>query len=87
VTAQRSDQDLAAITAETEAWLDAVDPSTLVWENPVDLRRIGAASVGVAAAEGELRDAVQAARQSGRSWAEIGLVLGVSRQAAQQRFS
>lgn len=40
--------------------LDAVDPSPLESENPVDLRRIGAASLGVAAAEKELRDAVAA---------------------------
>jgi hypothetical protein len=33
-----------------------------------------------------LYDAVQEARAAGRTWQEIGDVLGVSRQAAQQRF-
>lgn len=33
-----------------------------------------------------VRDAVNAARAAGYSWAAIGAVLGVSRQAAQQRF-
>jgi hypothetical protein len=44
-------------------------------------------------AKGELRLAelnlhrcVRAARQGGRSWAAIGYALGVSKQAAQQRF-
>ncbi len=33
-----------------------------------------------------LRVRVNAARQSGHSWTAIGLALGISRQAAQQRF-
>lgn len=32
------------------------------------------------------RDLVAHARSEGRSWAEIGMALGISRQAAQQRF-
>jgi Protein of unknown function (DUF3887) len=37
-------------------------------------------------AEARLRDAVDDARSAGRTWAEIGDVLGTSRQAAFQRF-
>jgi len=37
-------------------------------------------------AELELRRQVSIARRSGHSWAAIGLALGVTRQAAQQRF-
>jgi hypothetical protein len=37
-------------------------------------------------AELNLRRRVVAARQGGRSWAAIGYALGVSKQAAQQRF-
>ncbi|MGA2007216.1 MAG: sigma-70 family RNA polymerase sigma factor, partial [Solirubrobacteraceae bacterium] len=33
-----------------------------------------------------LRDAVTAARNAGRSWNRIAVALGVSRQAARQRF-
>jgi len=33
-----------------------------------------------------LHEAVAVARAGGRSWAEVGLVLGVTRQTAQQRF-
>src|SRR5690349_18241280 len=46
------------------------------------------AGADVAAREGErlLREAVANARRAGQSWDAIGRVLGVSRQAAQQRF-
>jgi hypothetical protein len=77
---------LDEIVAHTEALLDSVDPATLTWQNPVELRRIGSASEKARAAGTELRDAVTAARAAGRSWAEIGTVLGISKQAAQQRF-
>lgn len=33
-----------------------------------------------------LRGRVNVARQAGHSWAAVGLALGISRQAAQQRF-
>jgi hypothetical protein len=38
------------------------------------------------AAEARLRDAVDVAREAGHTWAEIGDVLGITRQAAFQRF-
>ncbi len=37
--------------------------------------------------ESELMAAVQAARKANRSWAEIGAMLGVSKQAAQRKYS
>ena len=40
----------------------------------------------LAVAELTLRRQVDAARKNGHSWAGIGYALGVSRQAAQQRF-
>jgi hypothetical protein len=46
----------------------------------------GAAVLDLGTAESELRDTVAAARANGRSWAEIGLVLGVGKHGAQQRF-
>lgn len=49
-------------------------------------RRIIAARRNVAQAEDDLRKAVQAARDAGRSWALIGSALGTTRQAAFQRF-
>jgi hypothetical protein len=40
----------------------------------------------LATAEQELRTAVSEAYDAGDSWLTIGVILGVSRQAAQQRF-
>ena len=51
------------------------------------LRRIAAADEAVERARRELDDEVAAAREAGFSWMLIGLALGISRQAAQQRFS
>jgi dihydroxyacetone kinase len=39
-----------------------------------------------AAAEADLRKTVAAARAAGDTWAMIGVALGISRQAAYQRF-
>jgi hypothetical protein len=36
--------------------------------------------------DAEIDDAVAAARKAGHSWNSIGLMLGTSKQAAQQRF-
>ena len=83
---QHTRTDLAELAAQTEQYLDSVDPAALEWEDPAELRRVSAASKRLGLADAELRSAVTAARTVGRSWAEIGVVLGVSKQAAQQRF-
>jgi len=50
------------------------------------LRLVALAQVGARHAERLLHDSVNGARRAGHSWDAIGGVLGVSRQAAQQRF-
>lgn len=45
------------------------------------------AQAAIAAADTELRAAVAAARAAGHSYADVGAYLGVSRQAAWERFS
>ncbi|MBW3603916.1 MAG: sigma-70 family RNA polymerase sigma factor [Actinobacteria bacterium] len=82
----RTREQLEQAAADAEAWLDSVDPTKTPAEDPRDLRRIGLALGDVATAEGELADAVADARRNGRSWGEIALVLGVSKQAARQRY-
>jgi len=84
-------KDLEAEYAESMQWLDSLDPSdpTLKIERGeqlADLRRIGTALQAIDAAQQELRDAVRAAHDGGRSWGDVAMVLGVSRQAARQRF-
>jgi len=48
---------------------------------------ISGITAGVKGMEPPLRTAVKLARQQGRTWAEIGRALGVSRQSAWERFS
>ncbi len=48
----------------------------------VEATRIGAEETGRL-----LREAIQGARAAGHSWDTVGRILGVSRQAAQQRFA
>jgi hypothetical protein len=50
------------------------------------LETVEAAVGRLRAAEDQLVDAVVSARRLGHSWSELGNALGVSRQAAQQRF-
>ncbi len=71
---------------DIEQLLDAIDLDDYPVDDPADLRRIGLAAKDVERAKTELANAVAAARAKGRSWGFIGLVLGISKQAAQQRF-
>ncbi|MDO9397375.1 MAG: hypothetical protein Q7T71_12570 [Herbiconiux sp.] len=72
--------------AVAERLLDALDPSVVPADDPRELRRIGFAVRETQAADVELRAAVRAARAAGYTWADIGLTLGTTRQAAQARF-
>ncbi len=82
----RTREQLEKAAVEAETWLDGLDPGTTSAENPIDLRRIGLAIRSLADDQREVDEAVAAARENGRSWGEIGLVLGVSRQAARERY-
>lgn len=72
------------------AWARALDGS---WERPVrkapvprddePLKRVAEAFAHSVAADGELAEAVHAARADGFSWAAIAAMLGVSKQTAQ----
>lgn len=83
----RTREQLEAAATEAEAWLDALDPASTQVEDTGDLRAIACAMSAVADAEGKLAGAVAEARANGRSWARIAMVLGVSKQAARQRYS
>ena len=78
-----------ADTAEdtsVEAWLDTLDPVAMNARDASHFRRILKARQSVRDAHEELHAAVRAARAAGDSWTVIGVALGVSKQAAQQRF-
>ncbi|MBA2322739.1 MAG: sigma-70 family RNA polymerase sigma factor [Pseudonocardiales bacterium] len=74
--------------AAAEAWLDSLHPDdrALTVDDPADLRGIGAAALAIEDARAELAAAVAVARANGRSWGAIGMVLGISKQAARERF-
>jgi hypothetical protein len=89
MTMPRSENDLAEALAQSDAWLDAVNPDELpddAIDDRKDLRQIGMALISIEAAEQALISAVANARANKRSWTDIANVLGVSRQAARQRF-
>jgi hypothetical protein len=51
------------------------------------LRQVREAADAVPAAVQSLREAVEAARSTGATWTEIAAALGVTRQAAWERFA
>lgn len=70
-----------------EKLTDELDLATVQVDKLDDLREVAAASEAVHTDEVRLREAVEVARAHGRSWNHIAVALGVSRQAARQRFS
>lgn len=64
----------------------AVGADTHEGRSAEHFRRIVAAQASLTQAEQDLRDAVAAAREAGDPWTLIGAALGVSKQAAAQRF-
>lgn len=69
-----------------EGWLDSIEPDPADARDASHIRRIIAAAEALGSADSELRAAVAAARAAGDTWDAIGVALGISRQAAYQRF-
>jgi hypothetical protein len=70
-----------------EAWADDVDSDDLVEVDTDELKAIAEYAARRDRLETALADAVCVARSHGRSWSEIGTMLGVSKQAAQRKYS
>lgn len=83
---RHTDDEIERAAKRFEQLADQLDPETTEVDDTDDLRTIAAASDAARADEARLREAVQVARAHGRSWNQIALALGVSRQAARQRF-
>jgi hypothetical protein len=83
---RRTDEEIERAAERFAELADHLDPETVVAERLDDLHSIVVAVDAVRIDETRLRDAVTAARRSGRSWNQIAVSLGVSRQAARQRF-
>lgn len=84
----RTREQLQKAVADTEAWLDSLDPEAIASpdSDASDLRAIGDALRAVAASDLNLAEQVALARANGRTWTQIATVLGVSKQAARERF-
>lgn len=84
---RRTDEEIEQAAERFERWAEELDPATAKVQDTVDLRAIAKAVDAVNADEARLREAVERARARGRSWNQIAIPLGVSRQAARQRFA
>jgi hypothetical protein len=84
---RHTDNEIEEAASRFEQLADSLDPDTAEVEGTDDLRTIATAAEAVRADDARLRDAVLLARAHGRSWNRIALALGVSRQAARQRFA
>lgn len=84
---QHTDQDIEQAARRFEELAEKLDPATAEALSTDDLREVAVASDAVRSDEVRLREAVQVARAHGRSWNQLAMALGVSRQAARQRFA
>jgi curli biogenesis system outer membrane secretion channel CsgG len=84
----RTREEIEDASRDAQRWLEEIDPVLFRDDasSADDLRAIGTALSEVADSERQLSKAVVAARANGRSWGAIGLVLGVSGNAAKERF-
>lgn len=84
----RTHAQLQQALADTEAWLDTLDPAALASPDSdgEDLRAVGEALRAVAVSDLTLAEQVGTARANGRTWTQIAAVLGVTKQAARERF-
>ncbi len=72
--------------AALQRWADEVSSDELVVVDTTVLRHLAELAAQRATLESDLCQAVVAARQSEKSWSEIGAMLGVSKQAAQRKY-
>ena len=73
--------------AALESWADRVDTDDLVPAETEALRAIAELAEQRDGVDAAIIEAVRSARAAHRSWSEIGAMLGVSKQAAQRKYS
>lgn len=84
---QHSDEEIERAARRFEQLADELDPDTAQVDRTDDLRQVATISGKLRAEEAQLRESVNIARAHGRSWNQIAVALGVTRQAARQRFA
>lgn len=81
----RTAKEIEEAAERLDRWAETIQASDL--QDAGDLRAIARAAGAREAADAGLTKAVATARANGRSWGKIGLTLGISRQAARERFA
>jgi hypothetical protein len=84
---RHTDEEIERAAERFEELAEELDPETAKVLVTEDLRGIADAAQTVREDEARLREAVEVARAHGRSWNQVAVALGVSRQAARQRFA
>jgi hypothetical protein len=84
---RHTDKEINEASERFEKLADRLDPASAHVEDISDLRTIAEAVDVVRINEAKLTEAVQLARAHGYSWNRIAIALGVSRQAARQRYA
>lgn len=84
---RHTDEEIERAAARFEQLAEELDPASAQVLTTDDLRGVAEAAKAVRDDEAKLREAVELARAHGRSWNHIAVALGVSRQAARQRFA
>jgi len=83
---KHTDEQIEEAAQRFETLAGNLDPETAEVEDLADLRAIAEAAERARRDEALLTQRVALARAHGRSWNRIAAALGVSRQAARQRF-
>src|SRR5438552_18842494 len=83
---KHTDTEIEEAARRFETLADELDPETADVEDLADLRAVAEAADRARRDEALLTERVALAPANGRSWNRIAAALGVSRQAARQRF-
>jgi hypothetical protein len=84
---RHNDEQIEKAARRFQQLANDLDPNDAEVEDLTDLHAVAAASQALDADQIRLREAVRIARAHGRSWNELAIALGVTRQAARQRFA
>lgn len=84
---RHTDTDIERAAERFTQLADELDPATATVDRTDDLRAVADAADEIRTDEAKLAETVEIARAHGRSWNELARALGVSRQAARQRFT
>jgi hypothetical protein len=84
---EHTDAEIEGAARRFREWADELDPGTVEAEDISDLAAIAEAVDMARRDEALITERVAAARSHGRSWNRIAIALGVSRQAARQKFA